>query len=675
MLAGFLVGLLLLWPSSPASASDTVTRWEEFSESVECNDAYTRGPFVTQQGLLPNSETVLGPFGSYFGRSISEIRAETVLWTVPGSGGRRVWVHRQALAAFQRVTQNLAVHAAEGRVYPISSSGAFYPRTVGGSHQISRHALGIAIDLNPSENPYRGDGRLISDMPIWFVDAWKDAGFCWGGDWRGSKDPMHFAWMGPGTGVGSPMTPRPPLTEKRQFGPLDRAFVTAMSPVMDRYSLMVVDGTGNGGPDVVGLRPHPDGAVLDVASGYESFGACSVRRWFVDDPSVVGADHTVMMDLDSDSRQDLVTLDEQGGETVVKISHLSESFDEVSTFSRPISGIDAVAGADWDGDHVADLFVAGDDGSLTVWAGPSFSAVLHAGVLPSGAPEHISVADRDGGDLPEVFAVYGTGAGSRLEVLTRTTGWSVDQSLPLGLEVGSIAAVGALEYDGDGRADFLLLDDSGRLTARVGNTPTGAWATSWFVDPTPDCDDPIPLAFTGRFYDDDGSVHVNGIEWIAEEGITVGCNPPFYDAFCPRSNLTRAQAATFVVRALGLPTTDTDFFTDDDGHVLEGGVNRVAAAGITVGCNPPDYDEFCPDEEMTRAQFGTFLVRALGIPATETDYFDDDDGHVLEGAINRLAETGITAGCNPPSNDQFCPNRSLTRAETATFLARAFKSP
>lgn len=665
-----LLGIVPFAPA-PANASDTVTRWEEFSESSECNDAYTRGPFATKQGLLPNSQKVLGPYGTYFGRSIGEIRADTVLWTVPGSDGRRVWVHKDALSAFQKAGQNLAAHAAAGRVYPVSSAGAFFARTVAGSHQISRHGLGLAIDINPAKNPYRGDGRLITDMPSWFVDAWKDAGFCWGGDWAGAKDPMHFSWIGPGSGVGGPLTPRPPVTAKRSFGAVDRAFVTAMSPVMSRYSTVVADGTGNGGPDVIGLRSHPDGAVLDIASGYESFGQCSIRRWFVDDGSVVGADHTIMMDLNSDSRQDLVTLDEQGGSTVVKTSLQSESFDQVSTFTRAFSGIAAAAGADWDGDRVADLFIAGDDGSLTVYAGPTFNSVIHTGSLPSGAPEHISVADRDGGNPPEVFVVYPAGSGSRLEVLTRISGWSVQQSLPLGS--AAIASVGAMEYDGDGRADFLVLEQSGRLTARIGNTSTGAVATSWFINPDPDCDDPVPLVFTGRFYDDDGSVHVNGIEWIAGEEITVGCNPPFYDRFCPGSNLTRAQAATFVVRALDLPASGTDFFRDDNGHVLEGGINRVAAAGITVGCNPPAYDRFCPDEQMTRAQFATFLSRALGLPSTGTDFFRDDDGHVLEGAINRLAESGITAGCNPPANDEFCPNRSLTRAETATFLTRAFK--
>jgi hypothetical protein len=209
------------------------------------------------------------------------------------------------------------------------------------------------------------------------------------------------------------------------------------------------------------------------------------------------------------------------------------------------------------------------------------------------------------------------------------------------------------------------------LEVYLGNTSTGRPAESWFLLQDLDCDDPVRLVFEGRFYDDDASVHRNGIEWMADQGITVGCNPPFNDRFCPGGVLTRAQAATFVARALDLGAPTRDHFIDDDGHVLEGGVNRVAEVGITAGCNPPDNNRFCPDRQMTRAQFAAFIVRAIGLPATDVDYFTDDDGHVLEGAINRLAEAGITKGCNPPTNDHFCPQGLLTRAETATFMIRA----
>jgi len=181
------------------------------------------------------------------------------------------------------------------------------------------------------------------------------------------------------------------------------------------------------------------------------------------------------------------------------------------------------------------------------------------------------------------------------------------------------------------------------------------------------------LAPGGTFTDDDGSVHEGGIEAIAAEQITVGCNPPFNDKFCPDRVLSRAEMATMIARGLSLPASSVNHFIDDDGHVLEGAINRIADAGITLGCNPPANDRFCPDRNLSRAEAAGLLARALGLPASPDDFFDDDDGHVLEGAINRIADAGITLGCNPPQNSNFCPNRILTRAEMATMLTRALQ--
>lgn len=178
------------------------------------------------------------------------------------------------------------------------------------------------------------------------------------------------------------------------------------------------------------------------------------------------------------------------------------------------------------------------------------------------------------------------------------------------------------------------------------------------------------LAPGGTFTDDDDSVHEGGIEAIAAEEITVGCNPPFGDWYCPDRDISRAEMATMLARALGLPPTDEDFFVDDDGHTLEGGINRIAEADITNGCVPAER-RYCPDRTLTRAEAATFIARALNLPPTDEDYFGDDNGHILEGGINRIAEVGITQGCNPPDNDEFCPDDVLTRAQMATMLTRA----
>lgn len=190
------IALTVVTSSGLALGSDTVTRWDSFSESSNCTEPYTRTPFVSRSGTLSNSEKILGPFGTYFGRTVGEVRSDLRWWTVPRSGGRRILVNRAMLPDLGRVSDALAAEAAKGRVYLVTAVGGFTPRTISGSNQLSRHALGLAIDINPAANPFRSDNRLITNMPGWFVDVWRDAGFCWGGDWRYAKDPMHFSWLG-----------------------------------------------------------------------------------------------------------------------------------------------------------------------------------------------------------------------------------------------------------------------------------------------------------------------------------------------------------------------------------------------------------------------------------------------------------------------------------------------
>ena len=175
----------------------------------------------------------------------------------------------------------------------------------------------------------------------------------------------------------------------------------------------------------------------------------------------------------------------------------------------------------------------------------------------------------------------------------------------------------------------------------------------------------------GQFSDDDGNIHESAIEAIAAAGITKGCNPPTNDRFCPDSAVTRGEMATFLTRALSLAASGVDAFGDDDDSVHEANIQALAVAGITKGCDPPTNDRFCPDSAVTRGEMATFLTRALSLAASGVDAFGDDDDSVHEANIQALAVAGITKGCNPPTNDQYCPNKAVSRAEMATFLTRA----
>jgi hypothetical protein len=161
------------------------------------------------------------------------------------------------------------------------------------------------------------------------------------------------------------------------------------------------------------------------------------------------------------------------------------------------------------------------------------------------------------------------------------------------------------------------------------------------------------------------------IAWLADHGVTKGCNPPTNDRFCPEDAVTRGQMAAFLVRAFELTDTGTASFVDDDGSVFEADIERLATAGITKGCNPPTNDRFCPDAHVNRGQMAAFLARALALTERSGDAFVDDDGSVFEADIELLATAGITKGCNPPANNRFCPESTVSRAQMAAFLHRA----
>jgi len=90
-----------------------------------------------------------------------------------------------------------------------NNSVAFNFRTIAGTSTLSRHAFGMAIDINPIQNPYiRGDtiwpaagaeyidrgniraGMITRGCPVY--TAFTSRGWIWGGNWTSPRDYHHF---------------------------------------------------------------------------------------------------------------------------------------------------------------------------------------------------------------------------------------------------------------------------------------------------------------------------------------------------------------------------------------------------------------------------------------------------------------------------------------------------
>jgi hypothetical protein len=159
-----------------------------------------------------------------------------------------------------------------------------------------------------------------------------------------------------------------------------------------------------------------------------------------------------------------------------------------------------------------------------------------------------------------------------------------------------------------------------------------------------------------------GTAHASDIAWALETGLSSGCG---VDLFCPSDQVTRAEVATWLSRAFNLPATANDYFSDDETSPNEADINALAAAGLTSGCGTGIY---CPTRVLKRGELATFIVRALSLPKTSTDYFIDDESSVHEPNINALASAGIAISCG---TGKYCPNAAVLRGALAAFIHRA----
>ncbi len=158
---------------------------------------------------------------------------------------------------------------------------------------------------------------------------------------------------------------------------------------------------------------------------------------------------------------------------------------------------------------------------------------------------------------------------------------------------------------------------------------------------------------------------------LADSCLTQGIGGGLYG---PDDPVTRAQMAVFMIRALGIfdpPVPATDPFVDvPAGSWFGGFVTELVARNITQGIGEGLYG---PDQSVTRAQMATFLARALGVPEppipTEDPFPDVPADHWAARFVQWVADEGITVGYG---DGTFQPDRVVSRAEMAVFLGRAW---
>ncbi len=153
-------------------------------------DVFPNGIPTTQEGIRKYLTTVQVPI----------TRKDGTKTTAP------VTIHKDVAQDLKNVLQK-----AQDAGFKVYSIGGFSWRNVAHSSKMSQHALGLAVDINVTENycvypstgqidagsfwdPSRSEYSIPKDGVL--VKAFKSIGWGWGGDWKSKKDYMHFSFTG-----------------------------------------------------------------------------------------------------------------------------------------------------------------------------------------------------------------------------------------------------------------------------------------------------------------------------------------------------------------------------------------------------------------------------------------------------------------------------------------------
>ena len=165
----------------------------------------------------------------------------------------------------------------------------------------------------------------------------------------------------------------------------------------------------------------------------------------------------------------------------------------------------------------------------------------------------------------------------------------------------------------------------------------------------------------------------DAVSELAEEGVFEGTEcADDGSLLCPDKPIDRKTMAVWTVRVLDgrnpFPVARTRFNDVDGSSFHAPFIERLAELGVTEGCG--DGSGFCPDRSVTRAQMAVFLSRAYRLPDGSDPGFNDVVSNAWYAAdVARLVASGVTKGCGDGSG--FCPEQDTTRGQMAAFLHRA----
>lgn len=156
------------------------------------------------------------------------------------------------------------------------------------------------------------------------------------------------------------------------------------------------------------------------------------------------------------------------------------------------------------------------------------------------------------------------------------------------------------------------------------------------------------------------------IKKLVEAGAVAGYSD---GSFKPNNNITRAEFATILVKALKLQAAGGKVFADTANHWAKDSISAAAAAGIVNGYSAT---QFGPNDLITRQQMAVMIAKAAKLAKADGKTFSDNAAIAAwaKDAAASVSAAGIMSGYPDGS---FKPAANATRAEAVTVVVKAMK--
>lgn len=115
-----------------------------------------------------------------------------ILWEIhndfPWFPAKRIYINKDFKDRLMLAFKNIEEAGLQSEI--ITFDGCYVERKVRGSSAISLHSWALACDLNAHLEKL---GQIETNWSEEFLALMQAAGVCWGGNFKGRRDPMHFA--------------------------------------------------------------------------------------------------------------------------------------------------------------------------------------------------------------------------------------------------------------------------------------------------------------------------------------------------------------------------------------------------------------------------------------------------------------------------------------------------